>query len=829
MTKEERTARKEQKRAEKRQIMAEWKAERKEAKALKKRRKKARPFYRKLLAFLWRLALVLLCLTVVFFAVGGVDLAEMFIDSFVMDIYFTAGYAEPDIEAERAMIPADEAAQAAIRNMSGYGEDDTWAIYVYLIGSNLESSGQNDLSSMVDLQTSLARKEIEADVASTRRAGLLLYMDTIAEAGLELPGPMYYPEPPVSAGTYYMTEDIIVAEYPGAVSMDVDEMLAVELPEGIEIVMQTGGATHWTNSMINPNRVQRFCYSSEGFVEESNKPTYSMSTPEALADFLQYCEENHPADHKVLVLWDHGGGAFGYGHDELYDQMMSLQDIGEALGSVYTANPRKPAFELIGFDACLMASAEVLHTLDGYGRYFAGSEETEPGFGWFYTGWLQELADDRSMNGAQLGLAIADSYMDFYARLNNNTLQIPLAQGLTFSVLDLHKAAQVYDAYEAMLNGMMKDAAQNQTIISDLSSAARSAIHYSGSAYNIYNTVDLGTLVDHLPPAYGKAAQAVRDCLDDAVLYVRSDDALAGSQGLSVYFPDEVLSASSVLYLMDYVENITDSEIIRALYFYKSTGCLTEDMQEALKEAGITPLKTLDLSALQAVSAEPITFGEGSSFSLKVSPEAKALMQDPKLSICRVDDKAGTFTYYGEDKLVNLGGDGTLTASFDNCWITMNGQPLFVRTIEHTEDHIQYASPIRINGENATMVIRYDREKQEFAVLGAYLDEDALDGDYLGRNVSDLTPGVKITPLYETTSYDSTVIVMTEGNSFRYTKDTTLTVNRKPLADGDYLMLVDFSSIRGDEFSSGIVELKLNGGKTESIAVSEDFAVVLYQ
>ena len=84
----------------------------------------------------------------------------------------------------------------------------------------------------------------------------------------------------------------------------------------------------------------------------------------------------------MLVLWNHGGGPFGYGMDSIFGGMFSLKDIRTALSQVYRPNTSKPAFDIIGFDACLMSTLEVTNALDGFADYYCLSEESEPGDGW---------------------------------------------------------------------------------------------------------------------------------------------------------------------------------------------------------------------------------------------------------------------------------------------------------------------------------------------------------------------------------------------------------------------------------------------------------------
>ena len=45
---------------------------------------------------------------------------------------------------------------------------------------------------------------------------------------------------------------------------------------------------------------------------------------------------------------------------------------------------QKNKLDFIGFDACLMSSAELVCTVDDYADYLIASQEVEPSFGWNY-------------------------------------------------------------------------------------------------------------------------------------------------------------------------------------------------------------------------------------------------------------------------------------------------------------------------------------------------------------------------------------------------------------------------------------------------------------
>ena len=61
------------------------------------------------------------------------------------------------------------------------------------------------------------------------------------------------------------------------------------------------------------------------------------------------------------------------------------------------------AFELVGFDACLMGQLEVMSGIAPHAKYAVGSEETEPSLGWSYAGFLTALTENTAMTGRRAG------------------------------------------------------------------------------------------------------------------------------------------------------------------------------------------------------------------------------------------------------------------------------------------------------------------------------------------------------------------------------------------------------------------------------------------
>eukprot|EP00899_Mesostigma_viride_P019959 jgi/Mesvir1/27965/Mv20171-RA.1 len=111
-----------------------------------------------------------------------------------------------------------------------------------------------------------------------------------------------------------------------------------------------------------------------------------MDDPGTLTRFMNACFQKVPEPGTtILQLWDHGGGYQGFGGDYSNGQIgMGVSVMKDAIASsLFTNGVAK--LDLLGFDACLMASFTVLEILHPVTRWLLASEDSEPGTGWDYT------------------------------------------------------------------------------------------------------------------------------------------------------------------------------------------------------------------------------------------------------------------------------------------------------------------------------------------------------------------------------------------------------------------------------------------------------------
>lgn len=135
-----------------------------------------------------------------------------------------------------------------------------------------------------------------------------------------------------------------------------------------------------------------------------------ISTPAALTTSLRYAEEYRKSaglsEAKVyLDLWNHGGGYTGFGQNEVTESLLSVSQLQSGIAAAGTT------YDVILFDACLMASLEVADALHPYATYLIASEELVPGSGMNYEGFAAELSTRPEMSASEFGKVVIDQYL----------------------------------------------------------------------------------------------------------------------------------------------------------------------------------------------------------------------------------------------------------------------------------------------------------------------------------------------------------------------------------------------------------------------------------
>ena len=102
-----------------------------------------------------------------------------------------------------------------------------------------------------------------------------------------------------------------------------------------------------------------------------------MGDPATLKEFIEWGMKKYPAKNIAVVLWDHGAGFKGSMTDDETKHMIDNTELSQALKDVEKDTGKK--VDVLNFNACLMAQAEVAYEIKDGAKFMVGSEEVEAG------------------------------------------------------------------------------------------------------------------------------------------------------------------------------------------------------------------------------------------------------------------------------------------------------------------------------------------------------------------------------------------------------------------------------------------------------------------
>lgn len=502
-----------------------------------------------------------------------------------------------------------------------------------------------------------------------------------------------------------------------AATQNIRELLSARLPEGVNIVLQTGGTRKWRDYGISSTALERYTIENGALKLEESLPNASMGDPETLEAFLRWGAQRYPARKMGLILWDHGGGSIaGISFDENFQyDGLTLEELNRALSASMEVLPGK--WDFIGFDACLMANYETASVVAPYAHRMIASEENEPAGGWDY-----------QVLGENLGSE------SFYSRLLGGYAEKCRSGGketFTLSVLDLEGFSQIQAAFSASA------ASLNDMDLGEIAKAAAASISFGSSSHGSYsNLIDLGCFGEllgftELSEAIGKYTQ-----VENGIYH-------QGATGLSFFYP-----LRDMLTVKDYLP-------------------LAEESYGSFLEKHYT---WTDGNWIEVTGAE----AQNGMLQVTVSPESVShIVESTYQLFWFVTDGEREWVYgMGEDTDIGFDGENRYTVNFQGNWITFGGHYIHGDVREDREAYTVFTSPMYVNGIQSEMRFVYDKATRTIQLQG-YVPQ----GDAVGR-IMDFKAGDQITLLYDDRNeYQEN---LKPGESFVYSQDTSLQIAALP-------------------------------------------------
>ena len=566
----------------------------------------------------------------------------------------------------------------------------------------------------------------------------------------------------------------------GLASDDLEEIMSINYPENVNIIIQTGGAETWENDFVSDERMQRYVYGADGLELVDESPLYNMGDSNTLASFLGYASVHYPADHTAVIIWNHGGGSVsGVAFDELYNDSLDINELRNAFETIYDLSSENPPIDIIGFDACLMATIDVAASFKDVARYMVASEDLIPGFGWDYAGWLKTLSYNPGIDPKDLAINICDSYYDFYEDWG-------MEDEITLSVVDLSKIDALLASYDFFGQEAFVSAYNDPNFLVRFARNANEAENYGGNnRYDGYtNMVDLGSLALRNQTNLPDSTTSVINALNECVVYKVAGEYRENASGLSCYYSFN----GDMDDFMGYREVGCSESFIN--YYNYSLGNLDYIEDDYLEDFGFDIFDFLfptDLSEIDP-SEFDVYLNEDNCAVLDVGLELADMVADVYYNVSYFDVEDGTFILLGSDD-VDLDADfdnGVFVENFDNSWGAIDGHYIYTEVIGYGDNYYKFVSPILVNGREAYLHIIFDFNSEEYKILG--YTQGINDYGMADKNMRKLEVGDEISTLFYTSSLysNSDDIELEVFETFTYQKDSEF--DYIALGDGDFML-----------------------------------------
>ena len=452
----------------------------------------------------------------------------------------------------------------------------------------------------------------------------------------------------------------------------------------VNVVALLGGSTRWWSGYDADklNVVQVDGSRNPSIVDQMEWA--SMGDPDTLSGFLRFCNENFPAEHYILVFWNHGGGPNeGVCYDRVAQKKEHRTDTLTTLemeSSLKNSPFSDRGLDIIAFHACLMSSAEVATQIAPFAKYMVASEEVNYGIGY---SWLKDLEKDS--NALETAMRITNASYELNQGIDDHLSNV-------FAVVDLEKMPQLNEAMDAFFTHIAESLDSDS--FTNLSNALVDVEAFGASedgSGNDSDLVDLGDLVSKYRFAVPEYADRLLESIREAVVYCQpSWDSCTGLSGLSVYHPySNRYGANSIL--SDYA----------SLGFSRGYTDYVSQFASILCGAPLSDWSDLQITSEVPDKAESVQF----NFKLGLTEDQASNIRSAALDVLR-REQDGVYRFAYSSKAVNIE-DGTVTGEYRNIAlfaVDAEGNPVSGPLEYHLTDDAFYMIPAVLSRDEGVVL-----------------------------------------------------------------------------------------------------------------------------
>ncbi len=364
----------------------------------------------------------------------------------------------------------------------------------------------------------------------------------------------------------------------------IQNIKAAELGDDVQVVIQ----------QTTPDGTKRMHVKNGETTESDMGSDVDSGDAGTLIDFAKWGKEVAPADKYALVLWSHGSGwepgeIQGIKLQKEVSQPVTTEELSERSAAdgryniFFTPSMREiieqedeferdiafdngtghsldtvelgkalmrikrdldQPVDLLGMNACLMATVELVYQVKKSADVYVASEELMPAESWPYTEILTKLGKKPAMNSVDLSKLIVDEYTTFFKNLDADLTERGI-DGATLTAVKVAGIEKLATATTDLANELMDDMDAH---LDAVWSAHRNTIQFQNN-HQSYHLYDLGMFCSNLAQTAGisdkvkTAAESVVNILnDDEFILAEAHTAAAddGIMGLTTYLMQPV-------------------------------------------------------------------------------------------------------------------------------------------------------------------------------------------------------------------------------------------------------------------------------------------------
>jgi clostripain len=643
---------------------------------------------------------------------------------------------------------------------------------------------------------------------------------------------------------------------------DLNEAERVGSTDKVSIVAQIDRYKGGFKGKQNFTGAKRFYLTKDEDLEKINSKELAdlgevnMADGKVLSDFVTWAAKEYPADHYVLILSDHGTGWPGGWTDgdveskpkdiliDGWNDMLYLNELDDTFASIKKATGIEK-FDIIGYDACLMSSLEVVSMTAAYADYAVLSQETEPSMGWAYSAILSKLVKNPKIDPADLAKTVVDTYISedtlitddearaaYVSRTYESSGDVDPAalakeesKTVTLAAIDLSQIPTVIDSLDNLVTPLSKI---NQKVVAGSRSHAKTYENVFGEDYPA-PYIDLSNFAkliqkDSTSENVQKAAADLQIAIKKAVIGEKHGPNQKGSNGISIYFPNSKLYQAGGSDYKTYVAtaNRFAAESLWDDYLaFHYTGQEIKPENKVKEDAPVTApggnkieIAKIELSGESASADNPVTLNttvKGENVSYLYIFSGRFTKDQDELQVIDLDYIDSEETKEIDDRIIPEWGEGDIP-------IEMDWQPTSYVVNDGTHKQMVVLEPDTFGAGTEDTVYSVNGiykfangEADRYAII--YFDGDGNMMDVVGFSTTEpVGPQHEITPeqgdqfsiLHQyipmTDNGEETETVYKEAGILTF-GDTPWTWEEHPAAKGQYLIGIIAEDMDGNSYA----------------------------